>query len=118
VFKRLIISYLFFFSIFDFHSSSLPSVLFCLYFFHLLPIVIFIDFNYNVKPSEKTVRSLDQIHLQDENIQGRSSYTDSYGNPVAYDSLDDVNAQKPSNNKNNPHQYVIPGYARLVSFFI
>lgn len=98
--------------IFDFHSSSLWSVLFCLYFFHLLPIVIFIDFNYNNgKPGEKSLRSLDQINLQDGNLQGRSSYTDSYGNPVKYDSLDDVNAQRPSNNKNNPHQYVIPGYA-------
>lgn len=69
------------------------------------------DFNYNVKPGEKSLRSLDQINLQDENVRARNSYTDSYGNPVAYDSLDDVNAQKPSNNKNNPHQYVIPGYA-------
>ena len=99
------------FSIYDFHSSSLPSVLFCLYFLHLLSLVIFIDFNYNGKSSEKTLRSLDQIHLQDGNIRGRSSYTDSYGNPVAYDSLDDINAQRPSNNKNNPTQYVIPGYA-------
>ncbi|XP_070493232.1 uncharacterized protein [Chironomus tepperi] len=69
------------------------------------------DFNYNGKTGEKTLRSLDQINLQDENIRGRNSYTDSYGNPVAYDSLDDVNAQRPSSNKNNPHQYVIPGYA-------
>lgn len=98
--------------IFDFHPSSLLSILFYLYFCHLLSKVIFIDFNYNNgKPGEKTLRSLDQINLQDGNIRGRSSYTDSYGNPVAYDSLDDVNAQRPSKNKNNPHQYVIPGYA-------
>lgn len=30
---------------------------------------------------------------------------------MAYDSLDSVDAQQPSNNKDNPHQYVIPGYA-------
>ncbi|KAG5680275.1 hypothetical protein PVAND_009793 [Polypedilum vanderplanki] len=70
------------------------------------------DFNYDGKlGGEKAHRSLDQVQYQDGGIRGRSSFTDSYGNPVAYDSLDDVDAQKPSNNKDNPFQYVIPGYA-------
>jgi hypothetical protein len=48
---------------------------------------------------------------QDIINRGRSALKDSYGNPVQYDSLDDVDAQKPSKNKENPLMYVIPGYA-------
>lgn len=71
------------------------------------------DFNFDGKLGEKTHRSLDQVQYQDAGVvsRGRSTFTDSYGNPVAYDTLDDVDAQKPSNNKDNPFQYVIPGYA-------
>lgn len=102
---------LFFFQL-NFHISYSPvDFCLCFCFLYLLSLVIFIDFNYNGKPAEKALRSLDQISLQDGTVRGRSSYTDSYGNPVAYDSIDDVDSRKPSNNKNNPHQYVIPGYA-------
>lgn len=36
---------------------------------------------------------------------------DSYGNPVEYDTLEAVDAGKPSLNKNDPNQFTIPGYA-------
>lgn len=84
--------------------------------FHSPPLVIFIDFNFDGKiGGEKAHRSLDQVQYQDGGIRGRSTFTDSYGNPVAYDTLDDVDAQKPSNNKDNPFQYVIPGMYKLNS---
>lgn len=36
---------------------------------------------------------------------------DSYGNPVEYDTLEAIDANKPSKNKNDPNQFIIPGYA-------
>lgn len=73
--------------------------------------VIFIDFNYDGKVGEKSQRSLDQVAYEDGSTRGRSAYKDSYGNPVAYDNLDDVDSQRPSSNQEKPLMYVIPGYA-------
>lgn len=73
--------------------------------------VIFIDFNYDGKVGEKSQRSLDQVAYEDGSTRARSAYKDSYGNPVSYDNLDDVDSQRPSSNKDKPLMYVIPGYA-------
>lgn len=73
--------------------------------------VIYIDFNYEGSRAEKSHRSLDQVAYEDGSNGARTSFTDSYGNPVVYDTLDDVDAGKPSKNKNQPFNYVIPGYA-------
>ena len=73
--------------------------------------VIFIDFNYQGKPGEKSLRSLDQVSYQDGVNRARGSFRDSYGNPVQYDTLEAIDAKKPSNNKNDPNKFLIPGYA-------
>lgn len=54
---------------------------------------------------------MDQITYQDGINRARSSLKDSYGNPVEYDTLEAVDAKKPSNNKNDPNKFIIPGYA-------
>jgi len=74
--------------------------------------VIFIDFNYEGKPGEKSLRSLDQVAYQGESgPRARSSLKDSYGNPIEYDTLEAIDANKPSKNKQDPNSFVIPGYA-------
>lgn len=72
--------------------------------------VIFIDFNYQGKPGDKALRSLDQVSYQGTS-RARSSLKDSYGNPIQYDNLEQIDAKKPSNNKNDPNKFIIPGYA-------
>jgi hypothetical protein len=89
-------------------SSSSTTVAHLSSSYHSLSLVIFIDFNYDGKIGEKSHRSLDQVQYQD-GVRARNSFTDSYGNPVAYDTLDDVDNQRPSNNREVPHQYKIPG---------
>lgn len=55
---------------------------------------------------------MDQVTYPDGQNRGRSILKDSYGNPINnYDSLDDIDAGRPGRNSENPHQYVIPGYA-------
>jgi hypothetical protein len=73
--------------------------------------VIYIDFNYEGSRAEKSHRSLDQVAYEDGSTRARTAYTDSYGNPVAYDTLDDVDSGRPSKNNKQPFKYVIPGYA-------
>lgn len=74
--------------------------------------VILIDFQFEGKPGEKSLRSLDQVTYQDGINRARSStLKDSYGNPVEYDTLEAIDANKPSKNKNDPNQFIIPGYA-------
>jgi hypothetical protein len=51
------------------------------------------------------------VEYQDGTSRARTILKDSYGNPVSYDSLEDVDAKRPSRNKENPFMYVIPGYA-------
>lgn len=71
--------------------------------------VIYIDFNYEGKPGEgKSLRSLDQVAYQDGVNRARSNLKDSYGNPVEYDTLENIDANKAGKDKN---QFVIPGYA-------
>lgn len=80
--------------------------------FYCLFSVIYIDFNYEGSRGEKSYRSLDQVAYADTPTQARATLTDSYGNPiVAYDTLDDVDAGRPSKIKAQPFNYVIPGYA-------
>lgn len=43
--------------------------------------------------------------------RGRAILKDSYGNPVTYDALEDIDAGKPARNNFDPSIYVIPGYA-------
>lgn len=57
------------------------------------------------------MRSLEQVAYPDGQSRGRAILKDSYGNPVTYDALDDVDTGKPSRNKFDPTMYVIPGYA-------
>lgn len=78
-------------------------------FFYCVLSVIFIDFNYEGNRAEKSHRSLDQVAYEDGSSRARTTLKDSYGNPVAYDTLEDVDAGRPSKNKN--FNYVIPGYA-------
>lgn len=73
--------------------------------------VIFIDFNYEGKPGEKSLRSLDQVTYQDGVNRGRSNLKDSYGNPVQYDTLEQIDANKPSKDLTDPNKFIIPGYA-------
>lgn len=80
-------------------------------FFNCVLSVIYIDFNYEGSRAEKSHRSLDQVAYEDGSSRARTTFKDSYGNPVAYDTLDDVDAGRPSKNKNQPFNYVIPGYA-------
>lgn len=57
------------------------------------------------------MRSLDQVSYPDGTNRGRSILKDSYGNPIEYDSIGDIDAGRPSRDSKNPTQYVIPGYA-------
>lgn len=56
------------------------------------------------------MRSLDQVAYQDGVSRARSDLKDSYGNPINYDSLEAIDAKKPSK-QNDPNQFIIPGYA-------
>lgn len=74
--------------------------------------VIFIDFNYEGKPGEKSLRSLDQVSYQDGVVnRARSTLRDSYGNPVEYDTLEAVDSDQPGKNHPDPNKFIIPGYA-------
>lgn len=46
-----------------------------------------------------------------DGTRGRSNLKDSYGNPVEYDTLETIDAKKPSKHPTNPNQFLIPGYA-------
>ena len=73
--------------------------------------VIYIDFNYEGKPGEKSLRSLDQVSYNDGVNRGKSSFKDSYGNPVEYDTLDQIDAKQASKTSADPNKFKIPGYA-------
>lgn len=74
--------------------------------------VIFIDFDYQGKPGEKSLRSLDAVSYQDGVVsRSRGSLKDSYGNPVEYDTIAAVDAKLPGKNHKDPNQFIIPGYA-------
>lgn len=57
------------------------------------------------------MRSLERVAYQDGVNRGRSSLKDSYGNPVQYDTLEAIDAKKPSKNLADPNKFIIPGYA-------
>lgn len=54
---------------------------------------------------------MEQVAYPDGQNRGRAILKDSYGNPVTYDALDDIDKGKPSRNKFDTSMYVIPGYA-------
>ena len=43
--------------------------------------------------------------------RARSSLRDSYGNPVEYDTLENIDAKIPGKNHYEPNKFIIPGYA-------